>query len=78
MEEGGVSHWEKGAAMAAWVQQRDGAMPATAAALLRTEEGDEARTMGHLGQASREAKWVGRWCRFELAGRPRPESGWAC
>jgi hypothetical protein len=27
---------------------------------------DEARTMGHLGQASREAKWAGRWWRVLL------------
>jgi hypothetical protein len=35
--------------MAAWVQQRDGAMPVTAATLLRTEVGDEAGTVGCLG-----------------------------
>jgi hypothetical protein len=63
--------------MAAWVQWRNGVMPATAAALLRTEVGDEAGTMGHLGQAGQEAKWAGQWCRFGLAGRTRPESGWA-
>jgi hypothetical protein len=70
-------HQEKGAAMAVWVQRHDDAMPATAAALLRTEVGDEAGTVGFLVQAGREAKWAGRWCRFGLAGRPRPESGWA-
>jgi hypothetical protein len=60
--------------MAAWVQWRNGAMPA---ALLQTEVGDEAGTVGRLGQAGREAKWAGQWCRFGLAGRPKPESGWA-
>jgi hypothetical protein len=63
--------------MAAWVQQRDGTMPVTAAALLRMEVGDVAETVGRLGQAGREAKWAGRWCRFRLADRPRPKSGWA-
>jgi hypothetical protein len=63
--------------MAAWVQRRNGAMPATAAALLQTEVGDEAGAVGFLGRASQEAKWAGRWFRFGLAGRPRPKNGWA-
>jgi hypothetical protein len=64
--------------MAAWVQWHDSEMPVTAPALLRTGVGDEAGTMGLLGQAGREAKWAGRWCRFGLAGRPRPGKwlGW--
>jgi hypothetical protein len=45
--------------------------------LLQTEVGDEAGTVGHLGQAGWEAKWAGWCCWFGLAGRPRPESGWA-
>jgi hypothetical protein len=49
------------------VQRRDGAMLATAAALLRMEVGDEARTVGRLGQAGWEAKWAGRWCQFGMA-----------
>jgi hypothetical protein len=57
------------------VQRHDGVMPV--AALLQMEVGDEARTVGRLGQAGWEAKWAGRWCRFGLAGRPRSESGWA-
>jgi hypothetical protein len=63
--------------MAAWVQRRDSAMPATAAALLRMEVDDEARTVGHLGQAGLVAKWAGRSCRFGLVGRRRLESGCA-
>jgi hypothetical protein len=34
--------------MAAWVQQRDGVMPATVAVLLRMEVGDEVGTMGRV------------------------------
>jgi hypothetical protein len=45
--------------MAAWVQRCDGAMPAMVAALLRTEVGDEAGTVGCFGQAGREVKWAG-------------------
>jgi hypothetical protein len=41
MEEGGVSLREKGAAMAARVQRRDGARPTMTAAWLQTEVGDE-------------------------------------
>jgi hypothetical protein len=63
--------------MAAWVQRRNGAMSAMAAALLRTEVRDEAGAMGFLGRAGQEAKWAGRWCRFGLAGRPRLKNGWA-
>jgi hypothetical protein len=39
----------RGAAMAAWVQWRNGAIPATVAALLQTEVGDEAGAVGFLG-----------------------------
>jgi hypothetical protein len=61
--------------MAAWLQRRNGAMPATAATLLRTEVGDEAGAMGFLGPVGQEAKWAGRWSWFGLAGRPRPKNG---
>jgi hypothetical protein len=65
--------------MVAWVQRRDSAMLVTAAALLRTEVGDEAGTMGRLGQADREDKWTGWWCRFGMAGKggfsPQEERG---
>jgi hypothetical protein len=58
--------------MVAWVQRCDDAMPAMAAALLLAEVGDEAGTVGRLGQvgwavvsvwAGRQAKagkWLGR------------------
>jgi hypothetical protein len=45
----GVLHWEKGAAMAAWAQERDSAMPTMTAALLQMEVGDEAGTVVRLG-----------------------------
>jgi hypothetical protein len=57
MEEGGVSHQEKGAAMAARVQRRDGVRPVTTPALLQTEVEDEAGTVGRLGQAGCIARW---------------------
>jgi hypothetical protein len=63
--------------MVAGVQWRNGAMPATAAALVRTEVGDEAGAVGLLGRVGQEAKWARRWCQFGLAGRPRPKNGWA-
>jgi hypothetical protein len=52
--------------MAARVQRRDGVRPTMVTALLRTEVGDEAGTVGHLGQAGREAKLAGRWWRVLL------------
>jgi hypothetical protein len=44
--------------MAARVQRRDGVRPGTATALLRTEVGNEAGTMGRLGQAGCKARWA--------------------
>jgi hypothetical protein len=52
--------------MAARVQRRDGVKPTMVTALLQTEVGDEAGTVGHLGQAGREAKLAGRWWRVLL------------
>jgi hypothetical protein len=43
----------KGAAIVAWVQRRDDVRSAMVAALLWTEVGDEAETVGYLGQAGR-------------------------
>jgi hypothetical protein len=45
--------------MAARVQRCDGVRPAMAVAFLRTEVGDEAGTVGRLGQAGCEARWAG-------------------
>jgi hypothetical protein len=57
--------------MAARVQRRDTVRLATVTTLLRTEVGDEAGTVGRLGQAGREAKWVGQWWRVLLGTLPQ-------